>query len=464
MPSLTGVSPRYAKIPYQGMMRLGVQVGTPFLPADSSVRLVSALLKLEGIGGGGLAVRLGIIVDVSESMRLPILDQSVLDRLRREGRVRQATRDGVPVWEVIGPPPPELLTAQRALDAVKTALAQIVERMGPSDQFFVVAFAGQAQTVVPLSQASDRRLLLSRLDDLDRANLGDETRLALGLREALLNTQGRQEGTDLTRWIVLTDGFAQDESDCRTVAAQAAEIGVGISTIGLGAQFNDDLMVSLADQTGGNAEWVPVQEDIPTALAREFESVRKVAVARAELLLALTQGVEVRKVLRVRPQLAPAPTVAREKRQFAVQLGDLEEGEPVHVLIEFLAPPRPEGMFRLARAELKGAGDRRVSADVIVTYTRDERQIAFRDPEVIRAVEAVTAADLQTRALRDLQRGEVDSATKKLQSAATRLLNLGRQKEAHQIQELAEKLEETGSAAPEETKRIRYQTRRLTST
>jgi Ca-activated chloride channel family protein len=76
-------------------------------------------------------------------------------------------------------------------------------------------------------------------------------------------------------------------------------------------------------------------------------------------------------------------------------------------------------------------------------------------------MEMVTAAELQTRALRDLQAGQVGSATKKLEAAATRLLNLGERERAQETIKLAQSLQKGEQVSPEQTKRLRYQTRRL---
>ncbi|MCS7222952.1 MAG: VWA domain-containing protein [Armatimonadetes bacterium] len=447
-------------------VKIDIQIGTPFLPAEAPIRLVGVLATIKVGKGSPLPLRLGIVVDKSESMLIPIVSQEVFERLQAEGKLRQGRRDGVGVWEILGAPPPELSQAPRAIDSVKEALRQIVERLGPNDQFFLVAFATQARTVIPLTASRERRAILSQLDQLERLELGRETRLAPALSEALRQVSSLDRAGIVDRWVILTDGFAEDESDCRVVVAKASEQGIGISTVGLGAQFNDDLMVSIADETGGNAEWAPTINEIPQVLAKEFEEVRKASLARAHLLLKVTQGVEIRRGWKVRPVVASLPFVSHGERTFAANLGDLGAGEEVQLLLELLAPPRKEGTFRLAQIALEWR-DRygqqtSQPVDIVVSYTTDPTRLAARSLEVLRAMEAVTAADLQTRALRDLQRGEVEGATRKLQAAATRLLNLGKDRQAQEVQQMAESLQRTGSAPSEETKKIRYQTRRLT--
>ncbi len=446
-------------------MRLQTTVGTPFLPARSSVRLVGVLVTVTDIPSVSLPLRLLVVVDKSESMMLPIVTQEQLEALKRRGVLRQTVRDGVTVWEYSGAYAPELENAPRGIDFVKDALHQIVERLTDADEFALVAFASQAQTVIPLSSGSRRREVIHQLDRLETLELGTETKMSAGLSEAISQLQKMPTDGVVNRIVVLTDGFAQDESECHMVASQAASLGVSISTIGLGAQFNDELMTSLADRTGGNAEWVPDPTQIPQAMAREFEHARKVGAPQAQLLLQLSQGVEVRRAYKIQPVLAPAPAQIVGERTVALQLGDLAKGQVAQVLIELLAPPRPEGVFRLARLNLqwrtKAGWQQGSPVDIIVTYTTDAQKTAFVDPQVARAMEMVTAAELQTRALRDLQAGQIGSATKKLEAAATRLLNLGERERAQETIKLAQSLQQGEQVSPEQTKRLRYQTRRL---
>lgn len=446
-------------------MRLSAALSTPYLPANSSVRLVGVLVTVTDVPSATLPIRLVVIVDKSESMMLPMITQEQLEELRRRGVLRQTTRDGIPVWEYSGEYVPELAQAPRGIDFVKEALRQVMERLTDADEFALVAFASLAQTVIPISSGATRRSILRELETLEGLDLGTETRLSSGLREALSQIEHAPSDGIVNRIAILTDGFAQDDSACYIIATQSSEKGIGISTLGVSAQFNDELMTGLADRTGGNAEWVADPSQIPQAMAQEFERTRKVGAPQAQLLLKLSQGVEVRRAYKVQPVLAPVPAQIVSERTVALQLGDLIVGQTAQILIELLAPPRPEGAFRLAQAipqwRTRAKWQQGTPVDILATYTTDTRKAAFVDPTVARAMEAVTAADLQTRALRELQAGQVLSATKKLEAAATRLLNLGERDKAQQTIELAKRLQQGEQVTPEQTKRLRYQTRRL---
>jgi len=71
-------------------------------------------------------------------------------------------------------------------------------------------------------------------------------------------------------------------------------------------------------------------------------------------------------------------------------------------------------------------------------------------------VEKVSAFKLQTRALQDLAAGDVTSATQKLQSAVTRLLNQGEVELAQTMQREIQHLQQTGKLSSEGQKTIKF--------
>jgi Ca-activated chloride channel family protein len=77
-------------------------------------------------------------------------------------------------------------------------------------------------------------------------------------------------------------------------------------------------------------------------------------------------------------------------------------------------------------------------------------------------VEKVTAHRLQTQALDEAAVGNIAGATQKLRAAATRLLELGEEELARTALEEAQRLEEGKGLSSAGTKKLRYETRKLT--
>ena len=470
-------------------------VNTPALPITGNQRLVYLLLEVSGpAGSASLPVNLALVVDVSESMHFRLATEAQFKELARMGMLQEVLVDGVPAWQSAGVTQDTPKTGAegldevmarlpRKIDRVRDALWAVVEQLRPADRFALVAFAGQAVTLIPNTAGADKRSLLNVVDRLDSLQLGDDTYIgrgmALGLEElrpglspvegpGLSPAEGRPTSGDLAnRMLVLTDGFTLDEQACRAWATRARQARIPIRTMGLGGEFNEELMIPIADQTGGEAYLLEDPEDIPAAFAQELQRAQAVRYRNLELKLRPSQGVEVRAAYRVRPSIAPLETV-NEGGSYGLTLGDLIAEEEPALLLELIAPPRPAGVYRLAQALLAcddpagGLAGPKTRADVVVEYTPDPTRAAQVVPRVMHVVEALSAYKLQRSARADLEAGDVAGATRKLRAAATRLLDMGEKELASEMQRQAAELEQHGQTDPQRTKKLRYETRKLT--
>lgn len=448
-------------------LNLTCTLNTPAIPVTAQPRLVYLLLEVKGSGGPAvLPVNLAIVVDVSDSMHIRLVTEEQFRQLARRGYLRETLVDGVPAWQSEGIPEEVLAAFPRKIDRVRDALRAAVEQLRPNDRFSLVAFAGRAVTLIPNSPGSEKRRLLGAVEGLDSLQLGDETRIGQGMKQGL-EELGRGAYPGLApRMLVLTDGFTLDEKDCRALARQAVRYRIPISTMGLGGEFNEELMIPIADQTGGEAYLLENAEDIPAAFARELQRAQAVQYRNLEVKLRPTPGVEVRAAHRVLPSIAPLETV-NEGGSYSFPLGDLLAGEEMALLVELIVPPRPAGTYRLAQALVScddpagGMAGLKARADIVAEYTADMARAAQVVPRVMHVVEAVSAYRLQARAQADLAAGDVAGATRKLRAAATRLLEMGEAELAAEMERQAADLE-SGRVDPSRTKKLRYETRRLT--
>jgi Ca-activated chloride channel family protein len=95
-------------------------------------------------------------------------------------------------------------------------------------------------------------------------------------------------------------------------------------------------------------------------------------------------------------------------------------------------------------------------------YTHDRAATAYADPRVMSIVERLVPYKLQARALQEAEAGDVAGAAQKLQAAATRLLDMGEEGLAGTLQQQAQELAQSGQMDAGATKKLRYETRRLT--
>jgi Ca-activated chloride channel family protein len=140
------------------------------------------------------------------------------------------------------------------LDYAKQALHQLIGRVGPSDRFGLVSYESSAGVLIPLAAASGESTdRWHRTVDAIQASGG--TNIAEGLELGLAQLARRESGRN-TRVLLLSDGQATagDTSieGLRSRAQRYRRAEHVLSTLGIGDDFNEDVMTGLAENGTGN--------------------------------------------------------------------------------------------------------------------------------------------------------------------------------------------------------------------
>jgi hypothetical protein len=448
-------------------LELRAHLNRPTYSTPGQPQLVYALLEPRLPRRGPSApVNLGLVIDISASMRIPLLSPQQFEELAGQGLVQEVVADGIPVWQFENVTTASLKRYPRPIDYVAEALKVVLEQARPSDRLSLVAFAARAETVLPLAPGKEKRRLKPVIHSIGALNLGDDTYMGAGMALSFQELQRGAAPEYAARMILLTDGFTRDHASCLAWTAQAAAAGYTISTLGLGTEFNEDLLIPMAEQTGGRAHFVADPGQLPDIFRAELAAAQAVGFRRSELKLQLTPGVELRRVTRVKPALARVAPGPNAGGSYSIALGDMEWDAPPAFLLELIVPARAAGDFRLAQAVLSsdpvGAGRATARADLVGRFAGGAAADTPADARVMGYVERVVAFNLQTRALEEAATGDVATATRRLRAAATRLLDMGETKLARAVQQQAETLEGRAKLDATATKELQYATRQLT--
>lgn len=357
------------------------------------------------------------------------------------------------------------MAGQKIAD-LKTAAKMAIDQLNPDDYVSLVVFDDTSSVVLPSQKATDKKALKKAVD---RIRDGGGTHISFGMSKGLIELE-KQVGPDRARrMILLTDGETfGDEQGCRNLAQQAGDAGVPISAFGLGEDWIEELLDDIADASGGSSDYIDTPDKIAAAFQRAVKTVQAAVVQNTTLVLRLSGGVSPRAIWRVTPLISRLGAQHLSDRDVQAALGELTKGKGQSVLVELLFPERAAGRYRMAQAEVSydvpsaGVIASKAKTDIVVDFTMDPDLAKQYDPRVMNIVEKVTAHKLQTRALDAAAAGDVATASKQLRAAATRLLELGETDLAETAQQEADRLEEKGQMSASGTKKLRYETRKLT--
>ena len=348
------------------------------------------------------------------------------------------------------------------IDRVRKATARALEMLGEQDIASVVIFDHRTEVLIPAAPVANQRDLQ---DKISRIRDAGGTKIAPAVEKGLLEIQ-RGGANAIRRLVLLTDGQTENEKECLLRADDAGRIGVPITALGVGKDWNQDLLIDMANRSGGTADYIDRPDKIDAYFQNTVQRAQATAIHNANLTLRLVQGITPRAVWQVIPLISNLGYRPVSDRDVSVPLGELETGSGRTVMIELLVDPRPAGQYRIGQVEvsydvpmLRLQGER-TRADVMMSFTPDTNLTAQVNAPVMNIVEKVSAFKLQTRALQDLQSGDVAGATQKLQSAVTRLLSQGEVDLAQTMQQEINNLQQTGQLSSEGQKTMKFGTRK----
>ncbi len=157
---------------------------------------------------------------------------------------------------------------------LKESLQVFLESLHPEDRVAIITYSSQAEVLWSSQAVGDGWWIQSTVDSL---RPGGSTNLHAGL---MLGLQEVERGFDIrrnNRVILLTDGIAnRGVTNPERIAADALtynQRGIYLSTIGLGLDFNDELLNTLAQQGKGAYHFIDSAQEMDRVFRQEAEGL-----------------------------------------------------------------------------------------------------------------------------------------------------------------------------------------------
>jgi Ca-activated chloride channel family protein len=221
------------------------------------------------------------------------------------------------------------------LAQAKEAVRQALRRLHDGDVFSLVIFSEEVKTAfAPTAlDAHTRSVVESALQEVAA---GGRTALCGGLERGILHAAEKKEDTNLV--LLLSDGQANvGETDIEQVGMRAYEArqrGIIVSTLGVGADYNEALMVEIATQGGGRFYHVLDAAKIGAYMAGELGEVASLAARDTVLELTIPAGAAIF-------PLSSAYPAQQADGLATVSLGDIPTDLELEVPIRLTLPAQP---------------------------------------------------------------------------------------------------------------------------
>jgi Ca-activated chloride channel family protein len=352
------------------------------------------------------------------------------------------------------------------MDNLKEAVGYVADHLNDNDLVSVTVFDDQVETLIPNQPATNREEIKSRLAKVVPRG---GTQISDGLKAGIDEVKKGFSKDRVNHILLITDGQTWDDEDgCLKLADEAEKQGIAITSIGIGEDWNEKLLLQLAERSHGNSHWIQNPISILDAFQQEMDGMQSIAAVSLNVTARMTHGVRPVKVYTTTPMITDVSKKAVSKNSVVTDLGSLDGKKGQAILIEARVPAKKAGKFRLGQVEViydipsQGVKGQSAKADMFVTFVEDASAATRVNAEVMNLVEKVSAFKLQTRALSEAEAGNIAAATRKLQSAATVLLNMGEDELAEAAEREILSLKKTGTLTSAGSKKLEYGTRKLT--
>jgi Ca-activated chloride channel homolog len=347
------------------------------------------------------------------------------------------------------------------MDVVKSTAIQVLKNLRPQDVLSVVTFSDRAEVIIPAAFQQDRMRLEAKIQMIQPSGA---TEIYQGLEAAVKEVMRSLDPKRINHIILLTDGHTYgDEQQCLALASKVAEHGIGISAMGIGQEWNDIFLDVLATRTGGSSAFISEPQAIKRLLLEKFNALAQTYADDITLDFSELEGVELSYAFRLQPD--PAPVMIDDR---PLRLGSILQDTATRVIFEYIIAPKAVKSDALTFVDgslnvLIGSRPLPVPA-LRLRLQRPVSDLPESDPpppEIVHALSRLMLYRMQERARKEVEKGNMDLATRHLQNLAANLLTQGERSLAQTIMLEVEHINRKNALSAEGSKKINYGTRAL---
>lgn len=297
----------------------------------------------------------------------------------------------------------------------REATAYCIDQLLPTDRLSVVIFDNVVEVLIPSQLAENKARLKTMLNEVYARN-------STALHEAWVRG-GLQVSENLTegavnRVVLITDGLANEGlTNVDEIVSQVRGLtvhGVGTSTIGIGEDFNEDLLISMANAGGGNSWHVKTADDMQRIFGVELEGLIAQVAHTVTLGLIPADGV----------RLSDVPNDFEMNETGRYRLPNLQAGSPVDVVVQLRVPALSEGTklrlldLRLGYTpqEMKSAEVSKEGFEIEFAPVEEVERLAVNH-EVAKAVRLLMNARARAEAIQRMDAGDFAGSRQVMQAA-----------------------------------------------
>lgn len=157
----------------------------------------------------------------------------------------------------------------------KKAMDFVIDQLGSEDYLSMVQYDGNVQVLQTSEMVKNKQALHQKVSSVKE---GGSTNLCGGMQEGYVQVRSTKKQGYINRVLLLSDGnvtagISDPKQIAKVAEGQFKEDGIAISTFGVGADYNENLMTDISEAGGANYYFIGSPDQIPTIFAKELQGL-----------------------------------------------------------------------------------------------------------------------------------------------------------------------------------------------
>ena len=264
------------------------------------------------------------------------------------------------------------MSDQRKMEYAKKAFVSLVDQLQSNDILSIVIYDDVVEVIRRAQKIGNDKQSIKRL--IDEVYPRGSTNLGGGLVEGLRQSEKYAGKEFVNRVVLLSDGLANvgitDPVELNRIAKRYRDKSISITAMGVGLDYNENLMMGLSESGGGNYYFIEHPHSLAAIIRQEFDMVSSVVAQNGAIYLTLGDNVHVQDVV--------GCEFKNENARYIIPIGDLYANETREFTVE-LSIPAGTGNRIVASGELRYESENIIASfphfSAKVTYTKDFAEI-----------------------------------------------------------------------------------------
>jgi Ca-activated chloride channel homolog len=311
------------------------------------------------------------------------------------------------------------MSEESKMEYAKAALFALIDQLKREDIFSLVIYDDVVEVIRPAEPVGgDKEQIRNLVQEITPRGW---TNLGGGMQEGFRQAEKNTSKEYINRVILLSDGLANqgitDPHRLQNIARRQRDHSISLTTIGVGLDYNENLMVGLSENGGGNYYFLESSRNLASVLRKEFDRLSDVMAQNVTIELDLGRGVTLQDAIGYDHHI--------NDRKVSIPVGDLYGEDTREVIVELDVPPGTGALTvvhgKLVAASTAGDGElgsfeSRVSYEPNAAAVEKQRDMN----EQARADVAISTRNV-LKAMESLDKGDKDGASQALSGAAATL-------------------------------------------